>query len=541
MEIFGFEIKKKKTKEELISLDISQEIADSGVVVGNGENGWTAEAGVMDGIDYMTGVVPVEEVEQIKNYRALALNSEIDEALTEIRNEIFIFNDMSKRAFGLDFLEAPNAPSTALQKKISEACDELYEIIDFNKNGLTYFDQWYIDGRLYLQKIIDRNDPKKGIRKVRMLDCLNVRKVKFIPQDMNKVGIDLAKIQDWFLYSRKFDEKLQYGNLNLLNHGTDIGGLKIRGDYIAYANSGLRDLNTGRTIGYLNKAIIPFNNLKMMEDAMVIFRVVRAPQRRAIYVDVGQLQKAKSDSYMKDIMAKFKNKMTYDPATGALSDRRNIMSMMEDYWLPRREGSKGTEIQNLEGQDATGIVEEVEYYKDKLWRALGVPKSRFGEQPQGFIFGKGIEIQRDEYRFKKFLDKLRKYFMEIFSDMLKTHLILKKIIEEDEWEEIHSTMFWTYAEDNAFSEYKDTEIINNRIGTLESITPFVGKYFSVEWVRKNVLRQTETEIEEMDKAIDSENKKEGNQNEPEQPDGQTEKPNSGTPKTKAGGDEPPAD
>ena len=516
-EIFGFEIRKKnKEKEELLAIDVSEDIADSSVVVTPNEiDKWSAYGAAVDGISYDSAVVPPDEVERVKTYRQLALCSEVDEALNEIRNEVFIYDVPGKRAFWIDFIDDEAAPSEKIKDAIADEVANLYNIMDFNNNGVHYFDSWYINGRLYVQKVIDSSKPKEGIKKIKMLDPLNIRKVKWIKKDPKEIGVDLAKMEEWYIYSRRFDEKFQYGKINVIDSFTNLQGIKIRPESIAYADSGLRDLTTGTTIGYLDKAILPYNNLKMMEDALVIFRVIRAPMRRAIYIDVGELQKNKADSYMKEIMARFKNRMTYDPKTGSLADKRNIMSMMEDYWLPRRGPSgRNTEIQNLDGQDDTHILQEVEYYRDKLWRALNVPRSRFGQDAQSFIFGKGIEIQRDEYRFKKFLDKLRRNFLEFFSECLKTQLILKGIIEEREWDDIQKTMFYCYAEDNAFTEWKESEILNNRIATLQAIDPYIGKFFSVNWVRKNVLRQSDEEIAQYEDDMKSE-REEGYYGEPE--------------------------
>lgn len=492
--IFGFEIARKKPKEELRVLDVGDDFADAGVVLDDGA-GFSSVAGMDMGIDSLIAQVPTDEVELIKRMREIAITSEVDEALQEIRNEVLIFDVPGKRAFDIDYIDSPEKPSESIQQKIAAEFEYLYNMLDFDKNGITYFDSWYINGRLYVQKVVDSAKPKAGIKRCQILDPLNIRKIKVVKKGYDEVGLDINKVEEWYVYSRKFDDQIKYGVTNIIDYGQTIQGLKIRPTAIAYAPSGIKDMNTGKTIGYLQKALTPYNNLKMMEDSMVIFRVVRAPQRRAIYVDVGQLQKGKADSYMKEVMARFKNKMAYDSKTGMLADRRNIMSMMEDYWLPRREGSKGTEIQTLDGQDSNGAMEEVEYYRDKLWRALGVPRSRFGENSQSFVFGKGIEIQRDEYRFKKFLNTLRRNFLEFFSDILKTHLILKGIIAEEDWAPLQRTMYWTFAEDNAFVEFKESEIINNRIATLQAIDPYVGKYFTVDWVRKKVLRQTDLEIQ----------------------------------------------
>ena len=501
MEIFGFSITKKTPKVNLEVLEIDND-GDTTIIEDDGVGSY---AGVLDG----TGVGlerPADEVEKIRNYREIAASSEVDEALTEIRNEVFVFDVPGKKAFQPEFLpDEESFVTPAIREKIMKEFDLMYSVTEFHDRGIEYFNRWYIDGRLYMQKVVEKSNAAKGIRRVQVLDPLNIRKIKLVPRENDSLTINSNNVDEFYAYSRRFDSTVKFGVTNVMSYGAYTqAGARIKPDAIAYADSSLRDLHTGRVVSNLDKVIVPYNNLKMMEDAMVIFRVVRAPQRRAIYVDVGNLQKNKSDSYMKEVMARFKNRMTYDSKTGTLSDRRNVLSMIEDYWLPRREGSKGTEIQTLEGQDANGTLEEVEYYRDKLWRSLGVPRSRFGENAQSFVFGRGIEIQRDEYRFKKFLNHLRRYFLVWFEDVLKTQIVLKKIILEEEWETVRRSFFWTFAEDNAFVEFKESEIINSRIGTLASIDPYVGKYFSIDWVRRNVLHQTVEEIKASNKDMDTE-------------------------------------
>ena len=501
MEIFGFSITKKTPKVNLEVLEIDND-GDTTIIEDDGVGSY---AGVLDG----TGVGlerPADEVEKIRNYREIAASSEVDEALTEIRNEVFVFDIPGKKAFEPEFLpDEESFVTPAIREKIMKEFDLMYSVTEFHDRGIEYFNRWYIDGRLYMQKVVEKSNAAKGIRRVQVLDPLNIRKIKLVPRENDSLTINSNNVDEFYAYSRRFDSTVKFGVTNVMSYGAYTqAGARIKPDAIAYADSSLRDLHTGRVVSNLDKVIVPYNNLKMMEDAMVIFRVVRAPQRRAIYVDVGNLQKNKSDSYMKEVMARFKNRMTYDSKTGTLSDRRNVLSMIEDYWLPRREGSKGTEIQTLEGQDANGTLEEVEYYRDKLWRSLGVPRSRFGENAQSFVFGRGIEIQRDEYRFKKFLNHLRRYFLVWFEDVLKTQIVLKKIILEEEWETVRRSFFWTFAEDNAFVEFKESEIINSRIGTLASIDPYVGKYFSIDWVRRNVLHQTVEEIKASNKDMDTE-------------------------------------
>jgi hypothetical protein len=278
-------------------------------------------------------------------------------------------------------------------------------------------------------------------------------------------------------------------------------GLKIHPDAISYSDSGIYDKNSNTVLGHLYKAIVPFNNLRLMEDSLIVYRVSRAPERRVIYVDVGNLPKNKAEQYMRDLMNRFKNKLVYDSRTGSVVDRKNILSMIEDYWVPRRDGGRGTEISTLPGGENLGIVEDVTYFKNKLYQSLNVPISRFQDEPPTFVFGKGTEINRDEYRFKKFIDRLRQRFMSLFEDLLRTQLLLKNVITDQDWEIIRRSLQWEFAEDNNFVEYKESEILNNRINTLTQIDPFVGKYFTKDWVLRNVLKFSDEEAKMISKEL----------------------------------------
>lgn len=501
LEAFGVQLKHKEPTS-LDTFTLSREEVADGLAMQE-----TAAGGV-SAISYEASNVPADERELINSYRSMAMSADIDEALQEIRNEIFIFDIPGERAFDLAFTEEEGAPDLNVQEEIIEEFRNLYEIADFRERGMQYFDDWYVDSKIYFHKVIDPNNLKAGIQKLIQVDPLKIRKVRLIPRQDPLTGtIDISKIKEIYVYGNQFPTTYQAGfnGIMEITYGTHIEGLQIEPDSICYVDSGFFDRSLGRYVGYMKKVILPFNNLRMMEDAMLIFRVVRAPMRRAFYIDVSSMQKNKAEEYMKSMMSRFKNKMVYDTKTGQLSDRRNIQSMMEDYWLPRREG-KGTEITNLEGQDSTQILDEVNYYRMRLYRALNVPYSRFSEQPSSFVFGKGIEIQRDEYRFKKYLDRLRQNFMRMWDDLLKTQLILKKIITEDEWPDIRRYMFWNYSEDNAFVEFKESELINNRVQILSEVDPFVGKYFSKEWVRRKILKQDDDEFDSEDQNMKNERK-----------------------------------
>ena len=497
--IFGFQFGQKDIPVELNTFNIDKEVASEALVP---DYYFRPEGGAVS-IPYEFAQIPSEELELIKNYREIAMAAEVDEALQEIRNEVFIFDVPQKKAFEVDFFDEYDL-SDQIKKIIQEEFDYLYDLIDFDTVGIQWFDDWYVDSKLYLHKIIDQKSPKKGIQKIQIIDPLKIRKIRVIPRPDQNGAFDLNEVREFFVYNSFDPRQYPLNQVIQLQYGTNIQGLQIHKDSITYVNSGLFDRNLGRYVGYLRKAILPYNNLKMMEEAMIIFRVVRAPSRRAFYVDVSGLQKNKAEAYIKDLMSKFKNKMVYDSTKGTLSDRRNVQTMLEDYWLPRRDGQKGTEISTIEGQTNQEIMDEIEYLRDKLWRALGVPRGRFGDQPSTFQFGKGIEIQRDEYRFKKFIDSLRSRFIPFMEDLIKTQLILKKIIREHEWADIRRCINWVYTEDNAFVEYKESEIINNRLTTLASIEPHIGKYYSRDWVFKNVLRMTDEEIAEQKKQIEAE-------------------------------------
>ncbi|USV40887.1 portal head vertex protein [Xanthomonas phage BUDD] len=499
MQLFGYELwKKAEPKQELTTFNIDRETTSEVVVP---ESYYNDHAGVMS-VPYELLQTPSDEAELIRSYRDLATSAEVDEALQEIRNEVFIFDVPGKKAIELDFVKESKL-SASLKKKIAAEFDEVYKITDFDVNGAQWFDDWYVDSKIYLYKMVDYNRLKQGIQKVQFIDPLKIRLVRVMPKPNQDGTYDASKIKQFYLYSN-FDPKAHPLNQVIqLQQGTAIQGIQIRPESITYVNSGLFDRNIGRYVGYLKKSIVPYNMLKMMEDAMIIFRVVRAPARRAFYVDVSGLQKNKAEAYIKDLMAKFKNKMVYDSKTGTLSDKRNIMTMLEDYWLPRREG-KSTEVTTIEGQNSQDIMDEIEYLRDKFWRSLGVPRSRFGDQQAPNLFGKGNEITRDEYRFTKFLHTLRSRFVPVLEDILRTNLLLKKIITDADWNDIKRDIVWNYTEDNTFVEAKETELLNNRLNTLNTIDPHVGKYFSKLYVQKNVLRMSDKEIAEEDKQLEKE-------------------------------------
>jgi hypothetical protein len=484
MELFGYTITKKEQSGKLEAFQIA---GDSAVDVAS-----FGSTGVMSyNFDLVT--VPQGEVELIKTYRRISLSPDIDLALGEIKNEAFIFDVPGRRAFEPSFTTECEL-SDQLKEKISEELGNIYNVLDFNNNGVDLFMDFYIDGRIYLHKVIDKSKPKEGIQKIIPIDPIKMKKVRELPPADNKGIYDITKIKEYYIFQDFIDSSTSTVSPTLSG-----SGLLISPDAIAYADSGLRDKDSNAVIGYLYKAIIPYNNLKLMEDSSIVLRVSRAPDRRVFYVDTGNLPKVKAEQYMKDLMNRFKTKMVYDSKTGSVVDRRSVLSMVEDYWMPRREGGRGTEIQTLDGSDSIGVIADLEYFRGKLYQSLNVPASRFKDEPASFSFGKSTEINRDEYRFKKFLNRVRQRFMYVFEDLLRTQLILKKIISPEDWDGIRRELQWNYTEDNAFVEYKESEIMMNRVETLQAIDPFVGRYYTEDWVLKNIMHYSADEIANLEK------------------------------------------
>jgi len=380
-----------------------------------------------------------------------------------------------------------------IKDRIREEFDKVLELLNFDQKGHDIFRRWYVDGRMYYHKVIDQKNPRKGITELRYIDPKKIRKVKEIKKK-NKLGssIELVdSVREYFLYNDKG-----------LHSGTNEG-IKISPDSITYCPSGLIDQNRGHVLSYLHKAIKPVNQLRMIEDALVIYRISRAPERRIFYIDVGNLPKIKAEQYLKDVMNRYRNKLVYDASTGEIRDDRNHMSMLEDFWLPRREGGRGTEITTLPGGSNLGEIDDIEYFKKKLYRSLNVPISRL-EAEAGFSLGRSTEITRDELKFTKFVQRLRKRFTPLFTDMLKTQLILKGVITLEDWSKISQHIQYDFLQDGHFAELKKAELLEDRINALGNIESYIGTFFSKEWVQKNVLNFTQAEIEDMQKQINKE-------------------------------------
>ena len=447
------------------------------------------------------------EHELIKRYREMALHPECDGAIEDVVNEAIV-SDLYDSPVEVE-LSNLNASET-IKKKIREEFRYLKELMDFDKKSHEIFRNWYIDGRLFYLKVIDTKNPQDGIKDLRYIDPMKLKYVR-VEKKTNGVGNNLNNVRinqkDDTVPNPQFDEyyiytmKPNYPTGMIAQAGK--GSTKIAKDSITYCTSGLVDRNKNRVLSYLHKAIKALNQLRMIEDSLVIYRLSRAPERRIFYIDVGNLPKIKAEQYLKEVMSRYRNKLVYDASTGEVRDDKKFMSMMEDFWLPRREGGRGTEITTLPGGQNLGELTDIEYFQKKLYRALGVPESRIGAD-SGFNLGRSSEILRDELQFSKFVGRLRKRFAHMFNDMLKTQLILKNIVTPEDWETMEDHIQYDFLYDNQFAELKESELIQNRLGTLAQIEPYIGKYYSTEFIRKRILRQTDQEIEEIDMQIEDE-------------------------------------
>ena len=432
------------------------------------------------------------ELDLIRRYRDIAQQSEVDSAIEDIINEGIVANERAQAvSIVLDQLPYP----MKIKKRIQEEFDSVLQLLDFDTKGHDIFRRWYIDGRLFYHKVIDKKNPKRGVMELRYIDPRKIRKVKEITKE-NKSGSSvelIKKVNDYYMYN---DQGLQ------VSGGTQEG-LKIAPDSITYVPSGLIDQNKGHILSYLHKAIKPVNQLRMIEDSLVIYRVSRAPERRIFYIDVGNLPKVKAEQYLKDVMNRYRNKLTYDASTGEIRDDRNHMSMLEDFWLPRREGGRGTEITTLAGGANLGEIDDIKYFQTKLYRSLNVPISRMESESQ-FSLGRSTEITRDELKFTKFVQRLRKKFTPLFTDILKTNLVLKGVITVEDWDNMVQLIQYDFLQDGHFAELKRAEMMESQMTALQSIESYIGTFFSKQWVQRNVLNMTEMEIDDMQDQINKE-------------------------------------
>ena len=492
-EYFGIEIKRKKEKE--VESFVPPTNDDGAIDIATASGGAYATYVDLDG-------VASTEAELINGYRELSLQPEIEDAIDQIVNEAIAIDEADLVNINLDTVDSLTEKT---KKKVKAEFDEIKKIINFNNIGYELFRRFYIDGRMKFHVIYEDN-PSKGIRELRYIDPRKLRKVRVVEKD-NKGEATIQKIKKEYYIFNDAGFGTQKNKGGSIQNATT--GLRIEKDSIIDVTSGLMNENNTLVLSYLHKALRPMNMLRTLEDSVVIYRIARAPERRVFYIDTGNLPKAKAEQYLRDMMTRHKNKLVYDASTGKIRDDRKHMTMLEDYWLPRRgDASKGTEISSLSGGQNLGEMEDVKYFKRKLYEALDLPISRLEEQ-SGFNIGRQSQITRDELNFQKFIYRMRKKFSEIFIQALEKQLLLKKIITEDEWMSIKSDIYFDFAMDNHFTEMKNLDILMARLEAANNIEPFVGRYYSEEWVRKNVLYQDDDEIKEIDKQKKSEGIEDG--------------------------------
>jgi|TARA_R110000803_G_scaffold109989_2_gene178383 hypothetical protein len=482
-ELFGYKI--SKTEKDVVSFT-SPSSDDGTIDIAGG--GFASSLLDTDGKEKT-------DIDLIRRYRDIAQQSECDTAIEDIVNEGIVSNesDISVQVV-LDNLDY----SDKIKKRIREEFEEVLRLLKFEERGHDLFRRWYVDGRIYFHKIINTSNPKEGVLEVRYIDPTKIKKVRQVEKEPDqKTGVDkVKKVDEFFIFN---DKGLGGSNAGLGSNQ----GIRITPDAITYVPSGLVDGNSGRVLSYLHKAIKPVNQLRMIEDSLVIYRISRAPERRIFYIDVGNLPKVKAEQYLKDVMNRYRNKLVYDASTGEIRDDRNHMSMLEDFWLPRREGGRGTEITTLPGGSNLGEIDDIIYFQRKLFRSLNVPISRLEAESQ-FSLGRSNEITRDELKFTKFVQRIRKKFVPLFTDILKTQLLLKGVISPDDWRFMQEHIQYDFLADGHFTELKDAELLESRMNNLGTVEAYIGTFFSKEYVMKKVLRMTDNEIENMQDQIKKE-------------------------------------
>jgi hypothetical protein len=495
IKLFGFEIKKAKKKEEDKAPSIVPPRDDEGgsyATASGSHYGQYLNLGDDDSKD---------NYQLIMKYRGNAMHPEVDMAIEDIVNESITGSELHQT---LDLnLEEVKAPDR-IKKVIKEEFDEIYGMLNFKELGHDIFRRWYVDGRMYHHLVINETNPKEGIVEIRPIDAAKMRKVKKIKKKKDPAtGADIIEnTEEFFVFQEK--------------PGSSTNGVKMTADSVSYVTSGLLSEDRRKIISYLHKALKPINQLRMMEDSLVIYRLARAPERRIFYIDVGNLPRGKSEQYMKDIMAKYRNKLVYDAKTGEIRDDRKHMSMLEDFWLPRREGGRGTEISTLPGGENLGQIDDVLFFQKKVYKSLNVPINRL-EQESQFSLGRSTEVNRDELKFQKFIDRLRMRFSHLFYGILKKQLILKGICTDEDWELWKNDITVDFVKDNHFTELRDAEVMRERIQTLDMMQNYVGEYFSKEYIQKNILLLSDEDIEKIKKEIAGE-EAEAPEEEPEQQD-----------------------
>ncbi len=486
-QLFGYSLERAKKGQNNGPSFVRKESDDAATPVAGG--GYFGTAIDLDG-SYK------DESDLIRRYREMSIHPECDRAVDDVVNEAIAGErDDSPVDVDLANLEV----SAGIRRKIRDEFHNVLRLLDFDKKAYDIFRRWYIDGKLYYHKVIDTKNPRRGITELRYIDPRKIRKVIEFEAKKDRQFVDPRTMES--LTAPRSAEYYVYNQKGL--RGLETTGIKIASDAIAFCHSGLKDMNKNVIMSHLHKAIKALNQLRMIEDSLVIYRLSRAPERRIFYIDVGNLPKQKAETYLREVMGRYRNKLVYDAQTGEVRDDRKYMSMLEDFWLPRREGGRGTEITTLPGGQNLGELEDVKYFQKKLYRALNVPESRL-ESDSTFNLGRAAEITRDEVKFQKFVTRLRKKFSELFHDLLKTQLVLKGIISIEEWDDMSEHIQYDFIADNYFSELKDQEILNERMNLVTTMDPFAGRYFSLDYIRRKVLRQSDAEIKEIDKQMEGE-------------------------------------
>jgi len=480
-DLFGFSITRKKQEQDP-KQNFTTPQADDGTTT-------VAAGGYFGSYLDMEGTAK-NEADLVRRYREISLHPECDQAIEDICNEAIVSSE-EKDSVRVTLENIPFGDE--VKRRIDEEFLNVLKLMNFSTKGFEIFKRWYVDGRIFYQKIIDRETPKNGITELRYIDPRKIKKVRELKKMRSTVDLSLTNdYEEYFM----FNEKGVAGS-------TSGSGVRIAADTIAFCSSGMVDQNKNMILSYLHKAIKPVNQLRMIEDAVVIYRIARAPERRIFKIDVGNLPKQKAEQYLRDVMARYRNKLVYDANTGEIRDDRSYMNMLEDYWLPTREGGRGTDITTLPGGQNLGEMADIEYFQKKLYRSLNVPVSRL-EPATGFSMGRSTEITRDELKFTKFVQRLRKKFTELFNDFLKTQLVLKGVISIEDWPVIQANIQYDFLQDGHFAELKESEMLKERVALADGLEKYVGKYFSQEYIRKFVFKQSEKEIKDIDKQIGKE-------------------------------------
>ena len=501
IKLFGFEIKRAKKDEEAVT-----PIPVASVVAPTDDDGasYVTSPSYHFGthMDIYADLQVKDQADLIRKYRTAATHAEVDMAIEEIVNEAIVNpqDDENIVELNLDAVEL----SKGIKNKVHEEFQNVLNMLTFNERAHDIFKSWYVDGRLYHHLVVDKNNLKQGIREIRYVDSTKIRKVKNVKKKTDPAtGVSLVdKVEEFYIYS----EKSVSDKKGATSHNIDPknSAVRLSNDSVVYVTSGLLDETKAKVVSHLHKALRPINQLRMMEDSLIIYRLARAPERRIFYVDTGNLPKGKAEEYLNSLMTRYRNKLVYDQATGELKDSRKHMSMLDDFWLPRREGGRGTEVTTLPGGQNLGEIDDVRYFQRKVYQALNVPVSRL-EQEQAYSLGRATEINREEIKFQKFVTRLRSRFSKLFTQILRQQLVLKGIITDSDWIELfHNRISVDFYKDNHYTELKDAEVMAQRLQTMDQASQYVGEYLSKQWVMKNIFRFTEEEAEEMMKQIDTE-------------------------------------